>query len=59
MARFMPGSVVFYREPQTGLPWPSIYCTDEVAPKAFLLTRPCSYVTLVLKLTKALDAGQL
>ncbi|XPS96267.1 hypothetical protein M3J09_005538 [Ascochyta lentis] len=60
MTSFIPGSLVLYREPGSGLPlWPSIYCTFDVAPKAFLRTRPSGYVSLVLKLAGMLSTSQL
>jgi len=59
MLEFTPGRVILYREPESGLLWPSVYCTDDVAPKAFLQIRPLSYVTLILKLGGVIDASNL
>ncbi|KZM18270.1 uncharacterized protein EKO05_0005135 [Ascochyta rabiei] len=60
MTSFIPGSLILYHQPGSGLPpWPSIYCTDDVPPKAFLRTRPLGYVTPILKLAGVLDASQL
>ncbi|KAF2633939.1 hypothetical protein BU25DRAFT_465158 [Macroventuria anomochaeta] len=56
----IPGTVILYRESGSSLPlWPSIYLTDDVPPKAFLQTRPSGFYSVVLKLARVLDAGQL
>jgi hypothetical protein len=60
MRSHVPGTVLLYRETGSDLPlWPSVYLTDEVAPDSFLQTRPVGFHTLVLKLARVLDVGQL
>ncbi|KAF1842403.1 uncharacterized protein K460DRAFT_359016 [Cucurbitaria berberidis CBS 394.84] len=56
MAHLTPGSFVHYRPSGSNLPlWPVVVCTEDVAPKSFLRTRPAGYVTLVLRIGVPLE----